>query len=130
MTQISIKDAVGNIIFHVSIRRGQGQIIFNAKIKGSWGEEERIKLDRRFRLNEGATIMIHDQGEGYEVWIDWVHAIWFSKRIKDAVPKSISYGLGDDNGTAVLADDIEVRTYPSMKALFLQKYEHEEEKRK
>lgn len=50
-------------------------------------------------------------------------------RVKNAVPKAISYGLADENETAVLADDIEVRTYPSMRALFLQKHEHEEEKR-
>ncbi|KAJ5407672.1 hypothetical protein N7509_001555 [Penicillium cosmopolitanum] len=129
MTQISITDDAGNTVFHISIRRGQGQIIFNAKVKGSWGEEERINLDHRFRASEeGATILIHDQGDGYEVWIDWVHALWFAKRVKNAVPKAISYGLADENGTAVLADDIEVRTYPSMRALFLQKHEHEEEK--
>lgn len=129
MTQISITDADENTIFHISIRRGQGQIIFNAKVKGSWGEEERIQLDNRFRSGEeGATILIHDQGDGYEVWIDWVHALWFAKRVKDAVPKAISYGLADENGTAVLSDDIEVRTYPSMRALFLQKHEHEEER--
>lgn len=130
MTQISIQDAAGDIIFHISIRRAQMQIIFNAKIKGSWGEEESIKLDDRLQAGEeGATILIHDQGYGYEVWINWLHALWFSKRLKDAVPKDISYGLADDNGTSVFSDEIEVRIYPSMKALFLQKHEHEEERK-
>lgn len=126
MTQISITDASDETIFHISIRRGQGEIIFNAKIGGSWGAEERITLDNRFRVDEGATILIHDQGNGYEVWIDWVHALWFAKRAGDSTPKTIYYGLGDDNGTSVLAEELQVRTYPSMKALFLHKHADEE----
>ncbi|KAJ5175788.1 uncharacterized protein N7482_001665 [Penicillium canariense] len=128
MTQISITDAANNIIFHISIRRGQSEIIFNAKLRGAWGVEERINLDHRFRAEEGASVMIHDQGEGFEVWIDWVHAIWFAKRAEGQTSKAIRYGLGNDNVTSVLAEELEVRTYPSMKALFLQKHEHEEEK--
>lgn len=128
MTQISITNASNEAIFHISIRRKQGEIIFNAKIHGSWGVEDRISLDNRFRVDEGATILIHDQGNGYEVWIDWVHAIWFAKRGDESTPKTISYGLGDDEGTSVLAEEIQVRTYPSMKALFLQKHAGEEEK--
>lgn len=128
MTQISLTDAANNTVFHMSIRRGPGVIIFNAKIDGSWGKEEQIALNHRFRAEEGASIMIHDQGEGYEVWIDWVHAVWFPKPVKDQTPVAIWYGLGDEEGTSVLSDELDVRTYPSMKALFLQKHEHEEEK--
>lgn len=128
MTQISITDDQDDTLLHLSIRRRQDEIIFNSKIDGSWGAEEIIDLGNRFRVDEGATILIHDQGEGYEVWIDWVHAIWFAKRVQDRTPKAIWYGLGDENGTSVLDDEIEVRTYPSMKALFLQKHADEEEK--
>lgn len=128
MTWVSITDASNDVILHFSIRRGEGQIIFNAKLDGSWGEEERITLDHRFGNEEGATILIHDQGEGFEVWIDWVHAIWFAKRAKGKTPEAIRYGLGDKQGTSILSDELEVRTYPSMKALFLQKHAHEEEK--
>ncbi|KAJ5200889.1 hypothetical protein N7449_005692 [Penicillium cf. viridicatum] len=128
MTQISIMDAENDTIFHISIRRAQGQIIFNAKIGGSWGEEERINITRRFDSEDGATILIHDQGEGFEVSIDWVHAIWFAKRAQGKAAQSIRYELGNKEGTSVLSDDLEVRTYPSMKALFLQKHAHEEEK--
>ncbi|KAJ5780085.1 hypothetical protein N7457_005245 [Penicillium paradoxum] len=127
MTQISITDSEKDTIFHISIRRGQGQIVFNSKIGGSWGEEQRIDIDRRFDSEDGATILIHDQGDGFEVSIDWVHAIWFAKRVKDRTPQTIWYDLGDKNGTSILSEDLEVRTYPSMKALFLQKYSHEEE---
>lgn len=128
MTQISIMDAENDTIFHISIRRAQGQIVFNAKIGGSWGEEERINIARRFDSEDGATILIHDQGEGFEVSIDWVHAIWFAKRAQGKAAQSIRYELGNKEGTSVLSDDLEVRTYPSMKALFLQKHAHEEEK--
>ncbi|KAJ6105130.1 hypothetical protein N7523_010204 [Penicillium sp. IBT 18751x] len=126
MTQISITDAANETIFHMSIRRGQGQIIFNAKVGSSWGKEELISLENRFRAEEGTTIMIHDQGTGFEVWIDWTHAIWFAKRVKDSTPHAISYGLGNAEGSSVLSEELEVRTYPSMKALFLQKHENEE----
>ncbi|KAJ5541865.1 hypothetical protein N7461_007868 [Penicillium sp. DV-2018c] len=128
MTQISIHDAGNDTIFHISIRRRQGQIIFNAKISGSWGQEERIDLEGRFGSEDGATILIHDQGDGFEVSINWVHAIWFAKRAKGSTPQSISYGLGAQDGTSILSEDLEVRTYPSMKALFLQKHAHEEDK--
>ncbi|CAI7673953.1 unnamed protein product [Penicillium viridicatum] len=128
MTQISIMDAENDTIFHISIRRTQGQIIFNAKIGGSWGEEERINISRRFDSEDGATILIHDQGEGFEVSIDWVHAIWFAKRAQGKAAQSIRYELANEEGTSVLSDYLEVRTYPSMKALFLQKHAHEEEK--
>jgi hypothetical protein len=128
MTQITLLDAANNTIFHMSIRRGPGVIIFNAKIDGSWGKERRIALDHRFRAEDGATFMIHEQGEGYEVWIDWVHPVWFPKQGIDQTAVAIYYGLGDDRGITVLSDELEVRTYPSMKALFLQKHEREEEK--
>ncbi|KAJ5346417.1 hypothetical protein N7541_008899 [Penicillium brevicompactum] len=128
MTWVSITDDLNDVILHFSIRRGESQIIFNSKLDGSWGEEERITLGHRFSNEEGATILIHDQGEGFEVWIDWVHAIWFAKRAKGRTPEAIRYGLGDKQGTSILSDELEVRTYPSMKALFLQKHAHEEEK--
>lgn len=127
MTQISITDAENDILLHISIRRNQGQIKFNAKIGGSWGDEERIDINRRFTSEDGATISIHDQGDGFEVSIDWVHTIWFAKRVKDRTPQKIWYDLGDKKGTSILSEDLEVRTYPSMKALFLQNYAHEEE---
>lgn len=128
MTQLSLLDETNDVIFHISIRRGEGEIIFNSKIGGSWGEEECITMEHRFGSEDGATIMIHDQGEGFEVWIDWVHAIWFAKRVKGRTPMLIQYGLGDEQGTSTLSEDLDVRTYPSMKALFLQKHAHEEEK--
>lgn len=128
MTQISLLDAKGDTIFHISIRRAQSEIIFNAKIDGSWGVEEVISIGNRFGSEEGATILIHDQGEGFEVSIDWVHALWFAKRAEGQSAQSIWYDLGDKDGTSTLSDDLEVRTYPSMKALFLQKHAHEEEK--
>ncbi|KAJ5253116.1 hypothetical protein N7489_003526 [Penicillium chrysogenum] len=126
MTQISIMDGKNDIIFHISIRRAQGQIIFNSKLGGSWGEEERIDIARRFHSEDGATILIHDQGEGFEVSIDWVHAIWFAKRAQGTTPQSIQYDLWNKEGTTALSEDLEVRTYPSVKALFLQKHAHED----
>jgi tyrosinase len=84
MTQISIIDAETDTIFHLSIRWAQGQIDFKAKFGGWWGEEERINIDHRFDSEDGATILIHDQGDGFEVSIDWVHAVWFAQRAQDS----------------------------------------------
>ncbi|OQD96201.1 hypothetical protein PENVUL_c096G02586 [Penicillium vulpinum] len=128
MTQISITDAENDTIFHISIRRAQGQIIFNSRLGGSWGEEERIDIGRRLDNEDGATILIHDQGEGFEVSINWVHAIWFAKRVQGRTPESIWYDIRNKEGTSALSEDLEIRTYPSMKAMFLQKHAHEEEK--
>ncbi|CAG8152817.1 unnamed protein product [Penicillium nalgiovense] len=128
MTQISIMDANYDTIFHISIRRAQGQVICNSKLGGSWGEEERIDIARRFDGEDRATILIHDQGEGFQVSIDWVHAIWFAKRAQGTTPQSIQYDLWNKEGTSALSEDLEVRTYSSMKALFLQKHAHEEGK--
>jgi hypothetical protein len=124
MTQIALLDAANNMVFHMSMRRASGLIVFN----GSSGREDLIQMDQSFRAEDGATIMIHDQGIGYEVWIDWVHITWILKQDEDQPAAAIAYGLGDENGTSALSDELEVRTYPSMKALFLQKHEHEEEK--
>ncbi|KAJ5822368.1 Concanavalin A-like lectin/glucanases superfamily [Penicillium robsamsonii] len=89
MTRISITDAENDIIFHISIRRVQSQIIFNAKIGISWGPEERIDIDRRFNSEDDATILIHNQGGGFEASIDWVNTIWFAKRAQGRTPQSI-----------------------------------------
>ncbi|OQE34655.1 hypothetical protein PENCOP_c016G04465 [Penicillium coprophilum] len=110
MAQISIMDAAKDIIFHISIRR------------------ERIDIAPRFSSKDGATILIHDQGEGFEVSIDWVRAIWFAKRAQGRTPQSIQYDIYSKDGASALSEYLEVRTYPSMKALFLQKHAHEEEK--
>ncbi|GLI81875.1 hypothetical protein PoHVEF18_010269 [Penicillium ochrochloron] len=124
MTQIALLDAANNMVFHMSMRRVPGVIVIN----GSSGKEHWIQMDQGFRAEDGATIMIHDQGIGYEVWIDWVHVAWILKQDEDQPAAAIAYGLGDEYGTSALSDELEVRTYPSMKALFLQKHEHEEEK--
>jgi hypothetical protein len=52
----------------------------------------------------------------------------FAKRAKKLTYQAIWYELGGEEGTSALLEELEVRTYPSMKALFLQKHEHEEEK--
>jgi hypothetical protein len=61
---------------------GEDKIVFNPRPSGSWGEEERIKLGRRFASEEGANTLVHDEGRGFQVWIDWVHAI-VAKRAKE-----------------------------------------------
>jgi hypothetical protein len=51
-----------------------------------------------------------------------------SKRAKKLTYQAIWYELGGEEGTSALLEELEVRTYPSMKALFLQKHEHGEDK--
>jgi hypothetical protein len=120
MTQLSITNMDGDVVFHISIRRTQGVIIFNTKpASGQWGPEVKVSLERRFKEKDEATILIHDEGEGYEIFIDWTHVHWFEKRIKATAPKAIHYGLSDgQEATSVLAPKLRVFTYPSMKDLF------------
>ncbi|KAE8363174.1 hypothetical protein BDV27DRAFT_159078 [Aspergillus caelatus] len=120
MTQLSITNGLGDIVFHISIRRTQCAIIFNTKpASGQWGPEVEVQLERHFRGQDEATILIHDQGEGYETFVNWTHVHWFEKRIWPTAPQAIHYGLSDGQGaTSVLAPKLQVFTYPSMKDVF------------
>ena len=125
MTHLSITNMDGHVVFHLSIRRTEGKIILNTKpANGQWGPEVRLTLEGRFKEKDEATILIHDQGEGYEIFIDWTHVYWFEKRIKETAPKAIHYGLYDgQEATSVLAPKLRVFTYPSMKDLFFAEVE-------
>ncbi|KAJ5117591.1 Concanavalin A-like lectin/glucanases superfamily [Penicillium atrosanguineum] len=80
-------DGKGDILFLLSIRRAENAIVFNTLVENSWGKEERVPLDSRFRTDT-PSLLIHDQGSGYEVFIDYCHVYWFEKRAKDKVAKA------------------------------------------
>ncbi|KAJ5604363.1 Thiolase [Penicillium lagena] len=92
-----------------------------------------IDNQHRFIANDGdhSTLQLlgstSDEQIG-KVWIGWAYAIWFAKRAKEKMPQTILYGLGNKEVTSTLSEDLEVRTCPSMKALFLQRHVSEEEK--
>ncbi|KAL4879315.1 hypothetical protein BJY04DRAFT_220171 [Aspergillus karnatakaensis] len=111
------QDGDGDIVFLLSIRRAEGVIVFNTKIGNSWGEEVRVPLERRFKQAGVSTILVHDQGDGYEVFIDWRHVTWFEKRDKEKVAKSVSYTV-NERQESVWARELKVKVYGSMKALF------------
>ncbi|KAL3487186.1 hypothetical protein BJX62DRAFT_246212 [Aspergillus germanicus] len=118
-TQFWFSDAEGGdgeILFLLSLRRAEGQIVFNTFLNNSWGEEVRVSLDNRFK-NEKPTIFVHDQEDGYEVFIDWRHVLWFEKRAKDRVARSISYTVNEGQ-VAVLGKELKVKVFGSMRALF------------
>jgi hypothetical protein len=118
-TQFWFSDAEGGdgeILFLLSLRRAEGQIVFNTFLNNSWGEEVRVSLDNRFK-NEKPTIFVHDQEDGYEVFIDWRHVLWFEKRAKDRVARSISYTINEGQ-VAVLGKELKVKVFGSMRALF------------
>lgn len=110
------KNGDGNILFLLSVRRAEKQIVFNTLIDNSWGKEVRVSLDRRF-LSDKPSILVHDQGDGYEVFIDWKHVLWFEKRAAGKVARSVKYTVNDGQAS-VWSPSLKVRVYPSMKDVF------------
>lgn len=117
-TQFSFTDSEsgGNILFHFSVRRAEDQIVFNTRLNGSWGQEVRIPLKGRFKSQQ-PTILVHDQGTGYEVFIDWVHALWFPKRHGDQKARAITYGVNPGQNP-VWSKYLTVKVYSSMREVF------------
>jgi hypothetical protein len=110
------KNGDGDILFLLSVRRAEDQIVFNSKINGSFGEEIRIPLKNRFK-GETASILIHDQDDGYEVFIDWKHALFFPKRAPGKVAQSVSYTVNSGQ-TPVWSSSMKVKVYASMREVF------------
>ncbi|KAJ5925145.1 hypothetical protein N7454_007784 [Penicillium verhagenii] len=110
------KDGSGNILFLLSFRRAEKDIVLNTRLNNAWGKEVRVSLENRFK-GTTPSILIHDQGDGYEVFIDWRHLTWFEKRAKDKVATSVSYTVNDTQ-TPVLSSNLKVRVYKSMKEVF------------
>ncbi|KAL4748038.1 hypothetical protein BDW72DRAFT_196173 [Aspergillus terricola var. indicus] len=111
------RDGDGDIVFLLSVRRAEGAIVFNTKFDGRWGEEVRVSLEGRFK-GGSSSILVHDQEDGYEVFIDWRHVIWFEKRDTAKIARSVSYSVNDGQ-ESVWSRDLKVRVYDSMRALFL-----------
>lgn len=113
-TQVYFKNG-NDTLFLISFRRAESQIVFNSHLGGKWGAEQRVDLAGKLK-NPYAAIMVHDQGEGFEVSIDFVHAAWYHKR--DARPvKRLQY-MANKNQKPVLADVLKVSVYPSMQKVF------------
>jgi hypothetical protein len=110
------KNGDGDILLLLSIRRAENQIVFNSKIDNTWGKEIRISLERRFK-GTTPSILIHDQDDGYEVFIDWKHALFFQKRAPGKVAQSVSYTVNDGQ-TPVWSSNLKVKVYASMKQVF------------
>lgn len=117
-TGVTLHDSAKNsdVVLHISVRRAEGQIVLNSTHSGQWGKEVRISLENRFRSST-PSIMIMDQGDGFEVFIDWVHAVWFEKRGKTKKVKAISYMVNKDQ-SPVWSHELKVRVFDSMKELF------------
>jgi hypothetical protein len=108
----------GNVVFHMSLRRTERQIVFNTCLGGAWGTEQRTSLDNRFEQS-APQILIHDQGDGFGVFIDQDRVFWFEKRAKDAKVKSISYFIRMPIQRSMLSDELGVKIYPSMARLLV-----------
>jgi hypothetical protein len=118
-TQLSLhegKKGDGNTLFLISMRRAEKEIVFNTKIDDKFGKEVRVSLDNRFK-GKTPSILIHDQGDGYEVFIDWRHVLFFEKRADGKTAQSISYSVNQGQ-TPVWSSDLKVKVYASMKEVF------------
>lgn len=112
-------DGKGDVLFLLSIRRAENAIVFNTLIGGSWGKEERVSLDKRFRTDK-PSILVHDQGDGYEIFIDYRHVYWFEKRNKDnQSAKAIAYTVNKGQ-SPVWSKGLNVKVFGSMKQVFHQ----------
>ncbi|KAL1977859.1 hypothetical protein VTN31DRAFT_718 [Thermomyces dupontii] len=114
-TQINFLTGSETLIL-ISFRRAEGEIVFNSRLQGSYGEEVRVPLDNRFKTKT-PTFLLHDQGDGYEVFIDWVHVVWFEKREKEKKITRVTYGVNESQNP-VLGDALKVKVFPSLKELF------------
>ncbi|EEH20603.2 hypothetical protein PABG_02834 [Paracoccidioides brasiliensis Pb03] len=112
-TQLTFTNG-SDTLFLISFRRAEGQIVFNTNLKGKWGAEQRIDLAGRL-TNTALSIMVNDQGEGFEVSLDFVHAAWFPKRDPRPI-KTVHYGV-NKNQNPVLSDVLKVSVYPSLKKI-------------
>lgn len=110
------KNGDGDILFLLSIRRAEKQIVFNTKINNAWGKEVRVPLENRFK-GKNPSILVHDQGDGYEVFIDWRHVAFFEKRAEGKVAQSVSYTVNEGQ-SPVWSSDLKVKVYGSMKEVF------------
>ncbi|KAJ5219622.1 hypothetical protein N7468_008826 [Penicillium chermesinum] len=109
-------DGKGDIVFLLSVRRAENAIVFNTLIGNSWGKEERVTLDKRFRTDK-PSILVHDQGDGYEIFIDYRHVYWFEKRSKDAPAKAIAYTVNKGQ-SPVWSTGLTVKVFGSMREVF------------
>lgn len=110
------KEGDGDILFLLSFRRSENQIVLNTRLNDSWGKEVRASLEDRFK-GTAPSILIHDQGDGYEIFLDWRHLTWFEKREKDKVANSVSYKVNEGQ-TSMLSPALKIRVYASMKDVF------------
>ena len=88
---INILDASNNYV-QFSIRPSEDSILFNHFIasKNQWGREERVPMKGIFK-EPNPTIVIYDNGDRYQVMIDYITFAYFEKRIKeDGV--AVAYG--------------------------------------
>ncbi|KAJ5784932.1 uncharacterized protein N7503_010144 [Penicillium pulvis] len=118
-TQVFFSDTKkggGNIVFLLSFRRSENQIVLNTRLDNSWGKEVRVSLEDRFK-GTAPSILVHDQGDGYEIFIDWRHLAWFEKRAKEKVANSVSYSVNEGQ-TSMMSPELKIRVYASMKEVF------------
>ena len=78
---INILDASNNTILHMSIRRGEGSLIFNDFNRG-WGRQQDVPLKGLFK-EPNPTIVFYDNGDRYQVMIDYLIVAYFEKRTKE-----------------------------------------------
>ncbi|EDR07500.1 galectin [Laccaria bicolor S238N-H82] len=91
---INILDASNNYV-HFSIRPNENSILFNHFSNNQWGREERMPMKGLFFKEPNPTIVIYDNGDRYQVMVDYVTVAYFEKRIKEA-GVAVSYDMDID----------------------------------
>ena len=112
-THVDINSTDGDVLLTVAIRRAENAIVLNSKpADGSWGKEERVKLEGLFVNGLNTTITVYDHGDRFQVLIDYNTIHYFVKRIQKN-GTAVSY-LINANSSSPFSDTLAVTTYDSL----------------
>ena len=107
-TNVNFYNEEGNNILHISFRRVEKQIVFNTAPEGNnWEREERVPLSGKLRRND-TYVIVWDQGDYYQVFIDGFNAKRFTKRY-GGNGVAVSYEVNEYTQNPIFSHTIDVQ---------------------
>ncbi|KAH6911549.1 galectin-2 [Coprinopsis sp. MPI-PUGE-AT-0042] len=102
-------------VLHISIRPRDHVVVFNSRVRdGTWGPEERITFDARFK-DVNPTITVYDHGDRFQILFDYTTVKYYNKRNEKDVA-AIVYGVDETRGLA-FSEMLTVDVYASFAEL-------------
>ena len=107
-TNLNIYNEEGSNILHISFRRAENEIVFNTAPEGNnWEQEERVPLSGKLRRND-TYVIVWDQGDYYQVFIDGFNAKRFTKRY-GGNGVAVSYEVNEYTQNPIFSHTIDVQ---------------------